>query len=572
MMKPSWPGRIRWRITALALLAAVLAVASGCRGEDAAPDDAVRPEFVAAASEPEAYSRSDKPVSLRIGFKIPDSHLMAGDSNDNNPVTRYLESITNIRISHYWEAKGEEAYAQRVRMAVDSRDMPDAMVVDREQLERLVTGGMVEDLTEVFSRYGSSLVKDMYRSTGDGVLAEASRGGRLYGLPNVALQADSATLLWVRQDWLNRLNLSPPETLADIERIARAFVERDPDGNGKRDTVGISGYRNIVYGQKPRISGFDSVFNAFGAYPGNWVRDSGGEIIYGSVAPEAKEALALLADWYKRGLIDPDFPLYQETQEPIVASKAGIFFGPWWMPFFPLSDAVRINVNAEWRAYAAPLDAHGRFIIHSAPSTDRFLVVRKGYEHPEAVVKLVNAFTRLERRQDPNEAAKTLDDFSAKTGIQPRAYYPFDLLIDYADAIETHYADLQQALHGKIDPGKLEPEARLLYDRWILESALPKKDLEGWKAVNAYKYGVGVLASTPGVRVKSAFYGITPSMPGKWSELQRMENEAFLKMIVGDSPLEEFERFAKEWELAGGAQITEEVRQAVAVDTEGKLR
>ncbi|MNO09931.1 hypothetical protein D3C81_2334780 [compost metagenome] len=61
-------------------------------------------------------------------------------------------------------------------------------------------------------------------------------------------------------------------------------------------------------------------------------------------------------------------------------------------------------------------------------------------------------------------------------------------------------------------------------------------------------------------------------MPGKWSELQRMENEAFLKMIVGDSPLEEFDRFVKEWELAGGAQITEEVRQAVPVDMEGELR
>lgn len=572
MMKLSWTGRIKWRIAVLALLAAALAAASGCRGEDAAPSGAVRPEFSAAASEQEGDVRSAKPVSLRIGFKIPDSHLMAGDSNDNNPVTRYLESMTNIRISHDWEAKGEEAYSQRVRMAVDSRDLPDAMVVDREQLERLIAGGMIEDLTEVFSRYGSPLVKDMYRSTGDQVLAEASRGGRLYGLPNVALQADSATLLWVREDWLSRLGLSPPETLEDIERIARAFVERDPDGNGKRDTVGISGYRNIVYGQKPRINGFDSVFNAFGAYPGNWVRDSGGEIIYGSVAPEAKEALALLADWYKRGLIDPDFPLYQETQEPIVASKTGIFFGPWWMPYFPLSDAIRINVNAEWRAYAAPLNAQGRFIIHSAPATDRFLVVRRGYEHPEAVVKLVNAFTRLERRQDPNEGAKALDDFSAKTGIQPRAYYPFDLLIDYADAIETHYADLQQALHGKIDPATLKPEARLLYDKWNAESAQPKKDLEGWKAVNAYKYGVGVLASTPGVRVSSVFYGVTPSMSGKWGELQRMENEVFLKIIVGDSSLEEFDAFVKEWEQAGGAQITEEVRQAAAVDTGVDLR
>lgn len=554
-------GRLR-RLCWLMLAALALVLAAGCREEGSGPA-AVQPGASAAPSEPEAYGKLAKQVAIRIGFKIPDSHLMAGDSNDNNPVTRYLESITNIRVSHYWEAKGDEAFFKRVQMAIDSRDLPDAMVVDREQLERLINNGMIEDLTDVFGQYGSSLIKNMYRSTEDQVLKDASRDGKLYGLPNVALQADSATLLWVREDWLNRLHLSPPETLDDIERIARAFVEQDPDGNSKRDTVGISGYRNIVYGQKPHINGFDSVFNAFGAFPGNWVRNDRGEIVYGSVAPEAKKALARLADWYKRGLIDPDFPLYKETQEPIVASKAGIFFGPWWMPYFPLSDAVRTNTNAEWRAYAAPLNAEGRFVIHSAPSTDRFLVVRKGYEHPEAAIKLVNAFTRLERRQDPNESAKALDDFSARTGIQPRAYYPFDLLIDYFDAIENNYADLQQALHGKIDPNLLKSETRLLYDKWNQEAEQPKKDLEGWKAVNAYKYGVGVLASTPSVKVKSVYYGMTASMLGKWEDLQRMENETFLKIIVGDSPLEEFDTFVKEWGLSGGAQITKEVRQEV---------
>ncbi|MEO3944364.1 extracellular solute-binding protein [Gorillibacterium sp. CAU 1737] len=553
---------MRKRKLGLASLLLLAVLAAGCR-EDAASSNGEKPDASSAPLEMEAYGKMPRPVTLRIGFKIPDAQIMMGDSNDNNTVTRYLESVTNIRVSHYWEAKGDEAFFQRVQMAIDSNDLPDAMVVDREQLERLIQNDMIEDLTDVFDKFGSSLIKNMYRSTEDQVLTDASRDGKLYALPNVALQADSATLLWVREDWLNRLGLSPPETLDDIERIAKAFVEQDPDGNSKRDTVGISGYRNIVYGQKPHINGFDSVFYAFGAYPGNWIRNEQGEIVYGSVTPETKEALGKLADWYGRGLIDPNFPLYKETQEPIIASKTGIFFGPWWMPYFPLSDAIRSNTTAEWRAYAAPLNAEGRFVIHLAPSTDRFLVVRKGYEHPEAAIKLVNAFTRLERRQDPNEAAKELDDFSAKTGIQPRAYYPFDLLIDYSDAIESHYADLQQALHGKVDPEQLNPETRLLYDKFNQETEQPKKDMEGWKAVNAYKYGMGVLASTPSVKVKSIFSGVTKSMPGTWKDLQRMENEAFLKIIVGDSPLEEFDNFVKEWKLSGGSQITKEVNQAM---------
>ncbi|KAI7254178.1 hypothetical protein KC345_g11287, partial [Hortaea werneckii] len=396
--------------------------------------------------------------------------------------------------------------------------------------------------------------------------------GRLYGLPNVAINADSTSLLWVRQDWLDRLELPAPRTLGDIEAIARAFIDKDPDGNGKRDTVGISAYKNIVYGTKPYVNGLDAVFSAFHSFPTNWIRDSSGAISYGSVTPETREALGLLAAWYKQGLIDPEFALYKETQEPIIAGKAGIFFGPWWMPFYPLSEAVAQDTKAEWRAYAAPLDESGKFVAHMAPVTDRYLVVRKGYEHPEAVMKLLNVFTRLERRRDPNlEEVGKLDDFAAETGIQPRAYYPFDLLIDYSDAIEKHYADIQQTLHGKIDPAALDPDTRLIYQCWLAEEEQPKKNLEGWKAANAYKYGVAVLSTTAIEGVRSVYYGSTLHMPGKWPALQTLESETFLNIIVGDAPLSSFDSFTLKWKIMGGEQITKEVTQIVNIrDAESK--
>ncbi|WP_058303692.1 extracellular solute-binding protein [Gorillibacterium timonense] len=553
---------MRNRKRGLLLLLVALGL-TACR-ETGTETSAKRPAETESLAEVAAYSKLSKPITMRIGFKIPDSRLEAGDSNDNNPITNYLEGITNIKVIHYWEAKGDDPYFQRVDMAIDSNDLPDALVVNQEQLQRLIDNEMIEDLTAIFEEYGSKLIKEMYSSTEGDAERDASRNGKLYGLPNVALKADSAILLWVREDWLSKLGLRPPETLDEIEAIAKAFVERDPDGNGKRDTVGIGGYRNIVYGQKPNVNGFDSIFHAFGAYPGNWIRNKEGEIVYGSTTAEAKQALGRLADWYKRGLIDPDFPLYQETQEPILTSRTGMFFGPWWMPYYPLSEAVRRGTTAEWRAYAVPLNASGQFEVHLASATDRYLVVRKGYEHPEAVVKLVNAFTRLERRQDPNTAeVRKLEDFSAQTGIQLRTYYPFDLLIDDAGAIEKNYAELQQALHGKADPELLTPDSRLIYNQWIREEEQPKKDMEGWKAANAYKYGVGVLARTPSIQSKSVFYGVTDTMRTKWKSLQRMENETFLKIVVGDSPMSEFDTFVSEWKRHGGEQITEEVKRAV---------
>ncbi|MNH95615.1 Lipoprotein LipO precursor [compost metagenome] len=546
------------------LPAVALVCLAACREGNAPAAGSGGTDTRATQAESAAYGRYEEPVVMRIGFKVPDSRLNTGDSNDNNPISRYLESLTNIKVIHSWEAKGEEAFTQKAQLAIDSNDLPDAMVVDRDQLKKLIDSDMIADLTETYKEYGSELIKDMYDSTQGEAPQDGMRNGRLYGLPNVAIHADSPSLLWVRQDWLDRVELPAPRTFEDIEAIAKAFIEQDPDGNGKRDTVGLSAYNNIVYGTKPHVNGLDTLFSALHAFPTNWIRDSRGNIVYGSITPEAKEALGKLADWYKRGLIDPDFALYKETQEPIISGKAGMFFGPWWMPYYPLSEAVALDTKAEWRAFAAPLDASGKFVTHMAPVTDRYLVVRQGYEHPEAVVKLLNVFTRLERRRDPNlEAVRSLDDFSAQTGIQPRAYYPFDLLIDYTDAIEKHYADMQQALHGKIDPDALDPDTHLLYDLWLADEEQPKKNLEGWKAANAYKYGVSVLSTTPIERVRSVFYGSTMHMRSHWPELQKLESETFLNIIVGDSPLSDFDLFAAKWKSLGGDAITQEVAQIV---------
>ena len=45
-------------------------------------------------------------------------------------------------------------------------------------------------------------------------------------------------MFW-RKDWLDKLNLEVPETLEEYEKVLTAFVENDPDGNGKEDIAGM---------------------------------------------------------------------------------------------------------------------------------------------------------------------------------------------------------------------------------------------------------------------------------------------------------------------------------------------
>lgn len=509
------------------------------------------------AEDAAAFGRSESPITIRIGLHIP--------ARDINPVNPYIEKLTNIRIMHPWEAEGEDAYKQKVDLAIASRDLPDAMVVDRTQLRKLMEGDMIQDLTQVFETYGSRLVKDIYDSTSGEALKDATYDGMLYGLPNVAIDTDSPTLLWLRQDWLDKLKLSPPKTLEDVEKISQAFINEDPDGDGKANTGGLPPYRLIVFGQKPGLGGFDSVFHSYGAFPRSWIRDADGKIVYGSITGQNKQALAKLADWYKGGVIDPQFALNKLIQEPIVNNKTGMFFGPWWVPYWPLAGSVALDTQAEWRAYPVPLREDGAFSVHMAPVTDRYLVVRRGYAHPEAAVKILNVLTRLERKQDPNlEEAKKLDDAAIRSGTLLRNFYPFDLLLDYSDSVVKRYESIQAVQDNKKPVQELDAETRTLYDKIMKEREEPKQDMDAWMTALAYESGVSALVSTPLVKSRGVFYGTTPTMETEWSFLERLETAIFQKIIMGELPIEAFDSFVQYWLEAGGATITEEVNNTVS--------
>ena len=53
-------------------------------------------------------------------------------------------------------------------------------------------------------------------------------------------------------------------------------------------------------------------------------------------------------------------------------------------------------------------------------------------------------------------------------------------------------------------------------------------------------------------------------MAEKWSELQELEKEAYLRIISGEEELDYFDVFVEEWLEQGGAQVTQEVREAVS--------
>lgn len=112
-----------------------------------------------------------------------------------------------------------------------------------------------------------------------------------------------------------------------FEKLLVAFRDGDADGNGKIDTLPMSGTKyawwtwgNIIgaFGLHSRTS------DAFGGF--NYMEN--GEVYLRNTSPRFKEFLALAAKWYKMGLVDKEFPTMdlQPLWDKVTAGKVGVSF------------------------------------------------------------------------------------------------------------------------------------------------------------------------------------------------------------------------------------------------------
>lgn len=504
----------------------------------------------ASASPQDPYAPMAEQATITIGKEAAvDPKLPAGSTVEDNELTRYFSKKLNIKYVDAWQATNSgDAYRQKVSLTLTGGDMPDVMVVDKQQLVQLVNADMLEDLTDVYKNNVSPSLKAAYDSTGGYSLNSATFDGKLMAFPNVSPGADAENLLWVRKDWLDELNLPAPKTLDDIIAVTKAFQE-------KKGASGILGTQQInVVGNSQY--GFDTIFSSMDAYPELWIKDDQGKVVYGSIQPQMKEALAKLQEMVKDGVIDREFAVKKPEQatEMVVNGQAGIFFGPWWLPFSPLNDSVSQDSKAEWAAYLAPVGKDGKMNTHMAAATSSYLVVRKGYEHPEAVLKTLNLQFDVDQLQ--GEGIVDKDPYTWSN-------MPFTLLLSNYDDKEKKALAVQKVIDGEAEPNTLQGEAKQIYDSYLKDKETPKKDMAAWSQKHAFLTGALTLAKGEINQKQGVFYDQTDTMRTKWANLQKLEDETMLKIIMGNESVDYFDSFVEKWKSQGGDQITEEVQAEV---------
>lgn len=516
---------------------------------------------------PSPFGKYKEPVTVEIVQSInPTIAMPEGDTATDNYYTRFVKENLNVDISVKWSASSSD-FNEKMNLAIASNDLPDIMVVHEQQFRRLAQADMLEDLTPYYDTYACDIIKQNVDSTGGKAIGNASYDGKLLGLPNVQVEADGYALMWIRQDWLDALDLEAPTTIEELETVAKAFVDNNMGGENTIGIVGptVNGKVYNTFLSINNLNNLDGIFQAFQSYPGFWIQGEDGSVVYGSTTAETKEALAELNKMYQEGYLDQELGVRKDADEAWKSGKVGILFSPWWHGY-NVKDGIANDPAMEWKAYAAPLAADGQWYPKLGGVGGSYCVVRKGYEHPEVAI-LLNNYLRVNEGKFQEET--TLD----------AGYYPGRVVITPLDENSVSVRALRARMKGEevedFDPVNYKLlESDLSSVSQCLEAPYDDMGIEKWDVGHTvfgrvYSLLMGSAAvedaAEEGIvnKIYSVTYTQTETMEKKWTNLEKKENETFLKIIIGEEPIDAFDTFVEEWKAEGGDEITAEV-QAIA--------
>lgn len=543
------------------LAAAVLLSFSSCKNQEKPQEEREAKtedrEWEEAENTP--YGKYPELVTYTLGQMsgANNSNLPEGNTYEDNAYTRYLRKMLNIQ-NESVHMEREERYDEYVNILVKDHTLPDVLVVsDRETLHELVENDLVADLTDVYKSCTSPRIKEMYDSYGGELLEGGMFDGRLMAIPETVID-HGPCLLWLRKDWMEELDLAEPKTLEEAFTIIEEFKKNRMGTEPGEEPIGLLCDTSLVGTTSTNYS-VEPVFDSFGAFPQRWLMDEYGGVVYGSVTGETKEALGYLNQLYERGILDTDFALRAQNnlRDIVVEGKCGAFFGLWWTPNNPLMDTYDRDGTAEWEPYYLTEDALNGSQRFTTFRDNKYVVVRKGYEHPEIVMKIISVLFDHTRYE-----AKDADEVNSyfALNVDPTAR-PLVINVDYYEATYKVTENIRKALNGKISVNSLSAIEKSYYDACSNYLEGRNVTAEDWAAYKSRISAVGLLIDGD---YKPPVRKYLEDTDGEIPEaLKTLEKNTFIQIIMGKKPLDYFDEFVELWYEQGGKELTEQVREDV---------
>jgi len=302
-------------ITALLVLSQILAACASPATEvppTEAPPEPTAPPAATATTAPTAVpTATPVPEPIDIELWALATVTEAGPPPDDWIAYDIIREELNINLTYVIMPTGADGEA-KLNAAAAANDLPDLFQLvsanndSRGALFRYIEFGLVAPVEELMLlmpertelHYNDPLLIDL-----------VTFDGHIYGLPEPPAIPRREGLV-IRKDWLDNLALRVPTTPDELFKVAKAFTEQDPDGNGKDDTYGIGGF---IVGQGIGTR-FDFIFGAYGV-PGVWDFADPSSFGLNVRSEQYPEALAYFNSLVEAKVIDPGNVSMRSTAE-----------------------------------------------------------------------------------------------------------------------------------------------------------------------------------------------------------------------------------------------------------------
>ena len=468
-----------------------------------------------------------------------------GDDITHNIWTRSYKEWFNIDVVTDWVS---DEYDTKLNLSIAEGSIPDVFYVNAAQLKQLIDADMIWDLTDIYENWASDKIKECIAYDPDAYDA-GSRDGRLYGIPQLHYgYMEQPDYVWIRKDWREALGYDQPETMDDLVEMMKAFME-------EYGGYGMAAEQTLDY--------LNLLAIAWGAHPDAWIKTDSGEIQYGSVQPEMKEAVKAWAEWYKEGILSPDFATMNTDQmnQDVIAGKTGVQpYYQWWGWNPGKDETTAQGENAYFEPFMIP-SANGEEVLQSIFfANTTYTVVSKKCEHPEAALKLINFYGYVCGDAVNEKGIEWTDQYLYEERAHNGAFRVMDPVNE-----EKMYLETVEALKTK-DPSKLTTlSGRQRYNdniKWEEKHDPTAIGSVLQVGLGRCSYGLAKEILDNEQYIKSELKGFTPeTILNTGTTLDDILTEGFTKIIIGDQPIEYFDTVVENWKKAGGEQATKEMNE-----------
>lgn len=388
-------------VRALAALLALCLPLSACGNADGGTasssqkTDAAQ-ESGASSATPDAGSDAEE-----SGEKV--LHVVVGkptvvEDMNTNETSLWLEETTGIHVEY--EQLPLESINEKVAMMLAGGELPDVFLNCGITAAQMTQYGVADQylipLDDLIDQYAPNLIEAMEPFEAQGgmnLLREVD--GHIYSLPeiNPCFHCTRALKMWINDEWMQKLQLEYPTTTEEFKDMLIAFRDNDPNGNGQKDEIPMSGDTDGWYTQSAYF--LLGSFLPMSAYGQGFGLD-GGKVVNLSADERFRDALAYLNDLYTEGLMDPGTltqtndqlkKLVENPDAPLVGATTAGFGGQ----FCTEIGGDRYQLYRPLAPLKGPDGTQYCYSSLYTPSTGNF-VITKDCADPALAMQWANAF------------------------------------------------------------------------------------------------------------------------------------------------------------------------------------